>query len=177
MPTGSMVRCARTGTSHRDADAARRRLERCLFQRHSADDEPQGATTRKAIIGPWATSIRISPCRAAHRRPAGDAALVGFLVAEEHQHRRDARSRLPLYLMDSYKPGTFPEDISGRWIADSFWGLARSTTAPGTSPPAALRRSRARKRTSRSHRSRPGFRWRRILHHLAWSGIPRRPAR
>jgi uncharacterized protein len=77
---------------------------------------------RKAIIGPWA-----------HKYPhfAVPHPRIGFLqemlrwwdfhikgintgVTNDPDYR--------VYVMDAYKPGSFPKHIDGRWIAESYWG-------------------------------------------------------
>lgn len=77
---------------------------------------------RKAIIGPMGTQVSaLRRAGTAHRRPAGDAALVG-LPPQEHQHRCHTD---PDYRIISWTPtqdSRLPEEISGRWIAESFWG-------------------------------------------------------
>ncbi len=37
-----------------------------------------------------------------------------------------------VYMMDSYKPGSFPDEISGRWVQEPSGATARSIPAPGT---------------------------------------------
>ena len=32
------------------------------------------------------------------------------------------------YVMEPWKPGTFPERINGRWLGDSFWGFGHVET-------------------------------------------------
>jgi predicted acyl esterase len=77
---------------------------------------------RKAIIGPWA-----------HKYPhfAVPGPRIGGLQEMLRWwdfYLKNINTGVTLdpdyrvYLMDSYKPGTFPEEISGRWIAESFWG-------------------------------------------------------
>jgi uncharacterized protein len=77
---------------------------------------------RKAIIGPWA-----------HKYPhfAVPGPRIGFLqemlrwwdqhlkgiatgIMDEPDHR--------FYIMDAYRPGTFPEHIDGRWVGEPVWG-------------------------------------------------------
>ena len=85
-------------------------------------------TTRKAIIGPWA-----------HKYPhfAVPEPRIGFLQESLRwwdQWLKGAAtgvSRDPdyrYYVMESYKPGTFPERIEGRWLGDSFWGFGHIDT-------------------------------------------------
>jgi uncharacterized protein len=83
---------------------------------------------RKAIIGPWA-----------HKYPhfAVPNPNIGFLqemlrwwdchikgintgVTNDPDYR--------VYLMDAYKPGSFPTEIKGRWIAESYWGFGNVET-------------------------------------------------
>ncbi|MCB1380763.1 MAG: CocE/NonD family hydrolase [Alphaproteobacteria bacterium] len=85
-------------------------------------------TSRKAIIGPWA-----------HKYPhfAVPEPRIGFLQEmlrwwdqwlknEPSGITRDADYRY--YIMDAYKPGSFPERINGRWVGDSFWGFGNVDT-------------------------------------------------
>ena len=85
-------------------------------------------TTRKAIIGPWA-----------HKYPhfAVPEPRIGFLQealrwwdqwlkGEPTGITRDPDFRY--YVMDSYKPGSFPSHIGGRWVGDSFWGFGNVET-------------------------------------------------
>ena len=85
-------------------------------------------TTRKAIIGPWA-----------HKYPhfAVPGPQIGFLQEalrwwdqwlkdEPTAVNRDPDYRY--YVMEPYKPGTFPEHINGRWVSDSFWGFGNMET-------------------------------------------------
>ena len=78
---------------------------------------------RKAIIGPWA-----------HKYPhfAVPHPNIGFLQemlrwfdhhikGENTGVHNDPDYRV--YVMDAYKPGSFPEKIEGRWIAESYWGF------------------------------------------------------
>jgi len=77
---------------------------------------------RKAIIGPWA-----------HKYPhfAAPGPRIGglqemlrwwdyFLKDKPTGVTSDPDYRV--YLMDAYKPGSFPEHIDGRWIGEGFWG-------------------------------------------------------
>jgi uncharacterized protein len=85
-------------------------------------------TTRKAIIGPWA-----------HKYPhfAVPEPRIGFLQealrwwdqwlkGEPTGIARDPDYRY--YVMEPFKPGTFPERIAGRWLGDSFWGFGHVDT-------------------------------------------------
>ena len=85
-------------------------------------------TTRKAIIGPWA-----------HKYPhfAVPEPRIGFLQEmlrwwdqwlknEPSGIARDPDYRY--YIMEAYKPGSFPERINGRWVSDSFWGFGNVET-------------------------------------------------
>ncbi len=85
-------------------------------------------TTRKAIIGPWA-----------HKYPhfAVPEPRIGFLQEclrwwdqwlkdEPAGVARDPDYRY--YIMDSYKPGSFPPQIPGRWVGDSYWGFGNVDT-------------------------------------------------
>jgi hypothetical protein len=84
--------------------------------------------TRKAIIGPWA-----------HKYPhfAVPEPRIGFLqeclrwwdqwlkgtetgITKEPDFR--------YYIMEPYKPGSFPTQIAGRWVGDSFWGFGNVET-------------------------------------------------
>jgi uncharacterized protein len=83
---------------------------------------------RKAIIGPWA-----------HKYPhfAVPNPNIGFLqemlrwwdfhikgintgVTDDPDYR--------VYVMDAYKPGSFPGEIKGRWVAESYWGYGNIET-------------------------------------------------
>ncbi len=79
-------------------------------------------TTRKAIIGPWA-----------HKYPhfAVPEPRIGFLQemlrwwdqwlkGENTGVTRDPDYRY--YIMEPFKPGSFPERIAGRWVSDNYWG-------------------------------------------------------
>ena len=85
-------------------------------------------TTRKAIIGPWA-----------HKYPhfAVPEPRIGFLQealrwwdqwlkGAATQISRDPDYRY--YVMEPWKPGSFPTKIEGRWIGDSFWGFGHVET-------------------------------------------------
>ncbi len=85
-------------------------------------------TTRKAIIGPWA-----------HKYPhfAVPEPRIGFLQealrwwdqwlkTESTGAARDPDYRY--YVMEPWKPGSFPDKIEGRWLADSFWGFGHVET-------------------------------------------------
>lgn len=80
---------------------------------------------RKAIIGPWA-----------HKYPhfAVPGPRIGFLqemlrwwdqhlkgmdtgIMDEPDHR--------FYIMDAYRPGTFPDHIEGRWVGEAVWSQGR----------------------------------------------------
>jgi uncharacterized protein len=78
---------------------------------------------RKAIIGPWA-----------HKYPhfAVPNPNIGFLQEMLRWwdfHIKDINTGVTddpdyrVYIMDAYKPGAFPEDIKGRWVAESYWGF------------------------------------------------------
>ncbi len=83
---------------------------------------------RKAIIGPWA-----------HKYPhfAVPDPKIGFLqemlrwwdfylkdidtkVTQEPDYR--------VYVMEPFKPGSFPSEIKGRWIAENYWGFGNTAT-------------------------------------------------
>ncbi len=83
---------------------------------------------RKAIIGPWA-----------HKYPhfAVPNPNIGFLqemlrwwdfhikgintgVTDDPDYR--------VYVMDAYKPGSFPDEIKGRWVPESYWGFGNIET-------------------------------------------------
>jgi uncharacterized protein len=83
---------------------------------------------RKAIIGPWA-----------HKYPhfAVPEPRIGFL--QEMLRWWDHHIKgLPtgvnndpdyrVYVMDAYKPGSFPTEIAGRWVAESYWGFGNVET-------------------------------------------------
>ncbi len=85
-------------------------------------------TQRKAIIGPWA-----------HKYPhfAVPTPQIGFLqemLRWWDQHLKDSVTGVSsepdyrYYIMDAYKPGTFPDHISGRWVGDGHWGLGNMST-------------------------------------------------
>ena len=130
----------------------------------------------KAIIGPWA-----------HDYPhfAIPGPQIGFLQealrwwdfwlkGEPTGVLRDPAVRY--YLLDSTKPDNLPRTWPGRWLADGFWpgpGIERHILHLTD---AGLRTAPRRAETpyrllTRGHRPRR----RRILHHLARPGIPRRP--
>lgn len=84
--------------------------------------------TRKAIIGPWA-----------HKYPhfAVPEPRIGFLQEclrwwdQWLKGQNSGVSRDPdfrYYVMEPWKPGTFPERINGRWLGDSFWGFGHVET-------------------------------------------------
>jgi uncharacterized protein len=84
--------------------------------------------TRKAIIGPWA-----------HKYPhfAVPEPRIGFLqecLRWWDQWLKGAESGITkepdfrYYIMEPYKPGTFPSKIDGRWVGDSFWGFGNVET-------------------------------------------------
>jgi putative CocE/NonD family hydrolase len=77
---------------------------------------------RKAIIGPWA-----------HKYPhfAVPNPNIGFLqemLRWWDQHIKDIDTGVKsdpdyrVYIMDAYKPGSFPTEITGRWVPESYWG-------------------------------------------------------
>jgi uncharacterized protein len=83
---------------------------------------------RKAIIGPWA-----------HKYPhfAVPEPKIGFLqemLRWWDQYLKDINTKVNedpdyrVYVMDAYKPGSFPEKIGGRWIGDSYWGFGNTET-------------------------------------------------
>jgi uncharacterized protein len=83
---------------------------------------------RKAIIGPWV-----------HKYPhfAVPEPKIGFLqemLRWWDQHIKGIITGVTndpdyrIYVMDAYKPGSFPEEIKGRWIAESYWGFGNIET-------------------------------------------------
>lgn len=85
-------------------------------------------TTRKAIIGPWA-----------HKYPhfAVPEPRIGFLQEAlrwwDHWLKNEPTGVMSdpdfrYYVMEPWKPGTFPERINGRWLKDSFWGFGNVET-------------------------------------------------
>ena len=85
-------------------------------------------TTRKAIIGPWA-----------HKYPhfAVPEPRIGFLQEAlrwwDHWLKNEPTGvtsdpDFRYYVMEPFKPGTFPERINGRWLKDSFWGFGNVET-------------------------------------------------
>ena len=84
-------------------------------------------TPRKAIIGPWA-----------HKYPhfAVPGPQIGFLqemLRWWDNHLKDQNNGVMneqdyrYYIMNAYKPGTFPEHIDGRWVNESYWGMGNMT--------------------------------------------------
>ena len=84
--------------------------------------------TRKAIIGPWA-----------HKYPhfAVPEPRIGFLQEclrwwdQWLKGQNTGVSRDPdfrYYVMEPWKPGSFPTRINGRWLGDSFWGFGHVET-------------------------------------------------
>jgi uncharacterized protein len=80
-------------------------------------------TPRKAIIGPWA-----------HKYPhfAVPHPQVGFLQEmlrwwDQHLKGQNtgvmSESDYRVYIMEAYKPGTFPDRIEGRWVNEHYWGM------------------------------------------------------
>ena len=77
---------------------------------------------RKAIIGPWTHKYphfavpgpRIGALQEMLRWWDFYLKDINTGVTQDPDYR--------VYLMDAYKPGTFPDHISGRWIAESYWG-------------------------------------------------------
>lgn len=77
---------------------------------------------RKAIIGPWAHKYphfavpgpRIGGLQEMLRWWDFYLKDINTGVTQDPDYR--------VYLMDAYKPGSFPDTISGRWIAESYWG-------------------------------------------------------
>jgi uncharacterized protein len=78
---------------------------------------------RKAIIGPWA-----------HKYPhfAVPHPQIGFLqemLRWWDQHLKDSVTGIMseadyrVYIMDAYKPGSFPDKIEGRWVNEHYWGM------------------------------------------------------
>jgi uncharacterized protein len=85
-------------------------------------------TPRKAIIGPWA-----------HKYPhfAVPGPQVGFLqemLRWWDHYLKDQNTGVNndpdyrFYIMDAYKPGSFPDYISGRWVGESYWGHGNMST-------------------------------------------------
>jgi predicted acyl esterase len=83
---------------------------------------------RKAIIGPWA-----------HKYPhfAVPDPKIGFLQEMLRWwdfYLKDIDTKVTqdpdyrVYVMEPFKPGTFPSEIKGRWIADSYWGFGNTAT-------------------------------------------------
>jgi putative CocE/NonD family hydrolase len=77
---------------------------------------------RKAIIGPWA-----------HKYPhfAVPGPRIGGLqemLRWWDMYLKDINTGVSqdpdfrVFLMDAYKPGSFPDEIKGRWISESYWG-------------------------------------------------------
>jgi uncharacterized protein len=85
-------------------------------------------TPRKAIIGPWA-----------HKYPhfAVPGPQIGFLqemLRWWDHYLKDQNTGVNndpdyrFYIMDAYKPGSFPDYISGRWVGESYWGHGNMST-------------------------------------------------
>jgi uncharacterized protein len=85
-------------------------------------------TPRKAIIGPWA-----------HKYPhfAVPGPQIGFLqemLRWWDHYLKDQNTGVNTdpdyryYVMDAYKPGTFPDHITGRWVSDNYWGHGTMST-------------------------------------------------
>ena len=85
-------------------------------------------TTRKAIIGPWV-----------HKYPhfAVPEPRIGFLQEmlrwwdQWLKNEATGVSRDPdfrYYVMEPWKPESFPARINGRWLSDSFWGFGNIDT-------------------------------------------------
>jgi uncharacterized protein len=83
---------------------------------------------RKAIIGPWA-----------HKYPhfAVPNPNIGFLqemLRWWDSHIKGINTKVTddpdyrVYIMDAYKPGSFPTEIKGRWVAESYWGYGNIET-------------------------------------------------
>ena len=77
---------------------------------------------RKAIIGPWAHKYphfavpgpRIGGLQEMLRWWDFYLKNINTGVTQDPDYR--------VYMMDSYKPGSFPDEISGRWISEAYWG-------------------------------------------------------
>ncbi len=83
---------------------------------------------RKAIIGPWA-----------HKYPhfAKPDPKIGFLQEMLRWwdfYLKDIDTKVTLdtdyrvYVMEPFKPGTFPTEIKGRWIGENYWGFGNTST-------------------------------------------------
>jgi uncharacterized protein len=83
---------------------------------------------RKAIIGPWA-----------HKYPhfAVPGPRIGFLqemLRWWDMHLKGINTKIMdepdyrYYIMDAYKPGAFPAELSGRWVADPYWGFGNMSS-------------------------------------------------
>lgn len=83
---------------------------------------------RKCIIGPWA-----------HKYPhfAVPDPKIGFLQEMLRWwdfYLKDINTGVTLdpdyrvYVMDPWKPGTFPTKVEGRWIAEPYWGVGNVET-------------------------------------------------
>ena len=124
-------------------------------------------------LGPQISAFRHA--RTADRLPAGGAALVG-LLAEGRADRRAARSGGALLRARLDQARQSPENLAGALAGGR---LLAGTGHRAPHPPFDRRRTSHRSRRAaplyrllaRGHRPRR----RRILHHLARSGIPRRP--
>ncbi len=82
---------------------------------------------RKAIIGPWA-----------HKYPhfAKPDPKIGFLQEMLRWwdfYLKDIDTKVTLeadyrvYVMEPFKPGSFPTEIKGRWIAENYWGFGNTS--------------------------------------------------
>ncbi len=83
---------------------------------------------RKAIIGPWA-----------HKYPhfAKPDPKIGFLqemlrwwdfYLKDVDTKVTTEADYRVYVMEPFKPGNFPAEIKGRWIAENYWGFGNTST-------------------------------------------------
>ncbi|MER9845534.1 hypothetical protein NKJ59_30845 [Mesorhizobium australicum] len=91
--------------------------------------------TRKGLIGPWGTNIRISPCPDRASVFSRNACAGGISISRGIDTGITCEPMLRAWIQDPYPPAAIYDERPGRWVAERSWpaGVGERSLAPSPS--------------------------------------------